>query len=510
MKKRALFSVSNKQGITEFAHKLLAFDYEIISTGGTLKALIDAGIDARPVEEVTDFPEMLDGRVKTLHPAVHGGLLAKRNDDKHVQALKENNITPIDLVVVNLYPFKEAVQKEEATHEDIIENIDIGGPTMVRAAAKNYEDVGIVVDPTDYNSIIESMKNDDFDALFRKGLAAKAFQHTAHYDGMIAAYFSEQIEEPFPSTYSATYEKVQDLRYGENPHQQAAFYKEPFAPQTSIANSVQLHGKELSYNNIQDTNAALEITLEYTDPTVVAVKHMNPCGIGSATNISQAFTKAHKSDEMSIFGGIVACNREVDIETAEQMSAIFLEVIIAPSFTKEAKELLTIKENVRLLTVPFDRPEVTTKRTVSVLGGLLVQTNDIVDQAEESFTYPTDRKPTEKEMIDLLFGWKAVKHVKSNAIVLAKDEQTIGVGAGQMNRVGSAKIAIEHAGKQTEGSTLASDAFFPKGDTVETAAKAGITAIIQPGGSKLDQESVDACNAHGVAMVYTHTRHFKH
>lgn len=510
MKKRALISVSDKTNIIDFAKGLVALDYEIISTGGTLKALLDAGIDARPVEEVTQFPEMLDGRVKTLHPSVHGGLLAKRSNDKHVEALKDNNITPIDLVVVNLYPFKEAVQKEHATHEDIIENIDIGGPTMVRAAAKNYGDVAIVVNPTDYDAVIESMENDAFDTSFRKKLAAKAFQHTAHYDGMIASYFNQSIDEPFPNTYSATYEKVQDLRYGENPHQQAAFYKEPFAPKTSIANSTQLHGKELSYNNIQDTNAALEITLEYSEPTVVAVKHMNPCGIGSAPSISQAFKKAHDADSMSIFGGIVACNEEVDLATAEQMSVIFLEVIIAPGFTDEAKELLMKKENIRLLTVPFDRPEVTSNKTVSVLGGLLVQTNDMVEQTEESFTYPTERKPTAKEMKDLLFGWKAVKHVKSNAIVLAKDGQTIGVGAGQMNRVGAAEIAIVHAGSKTKGASLASDAFFPKGDTVEAAAKAGVTAIIQPGGSKLDQESIDACNAHGVAMVYTHTRHFKH
>lgn len=510
MKKRALMSVSDKQQITAFARELVALDYEIISTGGTLRTLRASGIEARPVEEVTDYPEMLDGRVKTLHPAVHGGLLAKRNDASHMEQLKENNVVPIDLVVVNLYPFKEAVQKDGAHHDDIIENIDIGGPTMVRASAKNYADVAIVVNPADYDTVIASMKNDTFNQEYRKQLAAKAFQHTAHYDAMIATYFTEEIEEAFPSTYSTTYEKVQDLRYGENPHQQAAFYKQPFTPQTSIANSTQLHGKELSYNNIQDTNAALEITLEYTEPTVVAVKHMNPCGIGSAETMNEAFKKAYEADSMSIFGGIVACNREVDLKTAEQMATIFLEVIIAPSFTEDAKALLTEKANIRLLTVPFEPAQHTSYRTVSVRGGVLVQTNDVPEQVEEAFTYPTDRKPTETEMENLLFGWKAVKHVKSNAIVLAKDGQTIGVGAGQMNRVGAAKIAIEHAGDKTEGSVLASDAFFPKGDTVETAAQAGITAIIQPGGSKLDQESVDACNAHGVAMVYTHTRHFKH
>ncbi len=510
MKKRALFSVSDKQHITDFARELVALDYEIISTGGTLQTLVDAGIDARPVEEVTQFPEMLDGRVKTLHPSVHGGLLAKRSDEAHVEQLKDNNITPIDLVVVNLYPFKEAVQKEDATHDDIIENIDIGGPTMVRAAAKNYEDVGIVVDPTDYDEIVQAMKDNSFNASFRKGLAAKAFQHTAHYDGMIATYFNEEIEETFPQTYTATYEKVQDLRYGENPHQQAAFYKEPFAPEASIANSVQLHGKDLSYNNIQDTNAALEIALEYTEPTAVAVKHMNPCGIGSASSISQAFMKAYEADETSIFGGIVACNQEVNLDTAEQMSRIFLEVIIAPSFTEEAKDLLMKKENIRLLTVPFERSKETSNRTVSVLGGLLVQTNDIGGESVDTCTYPTERKPTEEELEDLLFGWKAVKHVKSNAIVLAKDGQTLGVGAGQMNRVGAANIAIEQAGEKATTAILASDAFFPMRDTVDTAAKAGITAIIQPGGSKRDQDSIDACNEHGIAMVYTHRRHFKH
>lgn len=510
MKKRALISVSNKEKITEFARALLAFDYEIISTGGTLQTLVDAGIEARPVEDITAFPEMLDGRVKTLHPAIHGGLLAKRSNHIHEEQLQQQQITPIDLVVVNLYPFKEAVLKDGATHEDMIENIDIGGPTMVRAAAKNYEDVAIVVDPADYDHVIEQLEADTFGQETRKQLAAKAFGHTAHYDALIAHYFMNETGNAFPENYASTFEKVQDLRYGENPHQEASFYKDPFAPVTSVGNSEQLHGKELSYNNIQDTNAALEMVLEYTEPTIVAVKHMNPCGIGSATTLSEAFRKAYEADTMSIFGGIVASNREVDRATAGQMASLFLEVIIAPSFTEEARALLTKKENIRLLTVPVQNDETTEYRTVSVRGGLLVQTNDVVKQVEELFTYPTERKPTEKEMEDLLFGWRAVKHVKSNAIVLAKDGQTIGVGAGQMNRVGSANIAIEHAGDKTKGSVLASDAFFPRGDTIEVAAEAGITAVIQPGGSKLDQESVDACNANGIAMVYTHTRHFKH
>lgn len=510
MKKRALISVSNKAQIVEFAKGLVELDFEIVSTGGTLKLLQEADVPAIAIDEVTGFPEILDGRVKTLHPKVHGGLLAKRSEPNHLEQLKVNAIEPIDMVVVNLYPFKETLAKEGVSHEEIIENIDIGGPTMLRAAAKNFEDVMVVVDPEDYDSILNALKNEQVDYAFRRQLAAKVFRHTAQYDTLIARYFMTQTEELFPETVSFTYEKVQTLRYGENPHQKAAFYRDPQDKGASLASATQLHGKELSFNNIQDANAALEIVMEYTEPTVVAVKHMNPCGIASADNLSEAFQKAYEADPISIFGGIIACNREVCEQTAKQMSEIFLEIVVAPSFTQEALDILTKKPNIRLLTLNMEEAQEGYHKLVSVKGGILIQEHDHGEVTEADLTYPTKRKPTEQELKDLFFAWKAVKHVKSNAIVLAKDNQTIGVGAGQMNRVGSAKIAIEQAGEKAKNAVLASDAFFPMPDTVEAAAKAGITAIIQPGGSKQDQASIDACDEAGIAMVFTGMRHFKH
>lgn len=510
MKKRALISVSNKFNLVPFAQRLQNLNYEIISTGGTLKLLVDSGIDAKSVETVTGFPEILEGRVKTLHPNVHGGLLAKRDEESHMTALQENEIDLIDIVVVNLYPFKETVTKEGATEEDIIENIDIGGPSMLRAAAKNFKDVIVVVDPADYEMIADSLESGELDEETRKKLAAKVFRHTANYDAMIARYFNETTDEKFPDDYTVTYEKVQDLRYGENPHQQAAFYEDVQYKGISLATAKQLHGKELSFNNIQDANAALEIVAEYDEPAVVAVKHMNPCGIGLADNLNDAFTRAYEADPISIFGGIIACNREVDKATAEQMHEIFLEIVMAPSFTEEAKKVLMQKQNIRLLEMADMESEQSTKKITTVKGGILVQTSDDGKVAAEDLEVVTDRKPTTEEMEDLLFSWKAVKHVKSNAIVLAKNKQTIGIGAGQMNRIGAAKIAIEQAGEKAKGAVMASDAFFPMPDTVEAAAKAGVTAIIQPGGSKRDQDSIDVCNANGIAMVYTKMRHFKH
>lgn len=510
MKKRALMSVSNKDNLVPFAKQLEALGYEIISTGGTLKMLVDSGIDAKSVETVTGFPEILDGRVKTLHPNVHGGLLAKRDQEAHLAALNENNIDPIDLVVVNLYPFKETVTKQGATDEDIIENIDIGGPTMLRAAAKNYKDVIVVVDPTDYEQVASTLQDGELDEGERKKLAAKVFRHTAHYDAMIARYFNETTDEVFPENYTVTYEKVDDLRYGENPHQQAAFYEDVQYEGVSLATAKQLHGKELSFNNIQDANAALEIVAEYNEPTIVAVKHMNPCGIGLADNVSDAFTRAYEADPISIFGGIIACNREVDKQTAEQMHEIFLEIVMAPSFTEEAIAILTQKKNIRLLELTEFEEDKETEKITTVKGGILVQTSDDGKVEAEDLEVVTDRKPTTEEIEDLLFSWKAVKHVKSNAIVLAKNKQTVGIGAGQMNRIGAANIAIEQAGEKSRGAVLASDAFFPMPDTVEAAAKAGVTAIIQPGGSKRDQDSIDVCNARGISMVYTKMRHFKH
>lgn len=510
MKKRALISVSNKENVVPFAKGLTSLGYEVISTGGTLNLLQKEAVEAKNVDQITGFPEILDGRVKTLHPIVHGGLLAKRDNVDHMNQLIKNNINPIDLVVVNLYPFKETLAKPNVSHEEIVENIDIGGPTMLRAAAKNYQDVAVVVDPDDYEFILEALKKETLDINTRKKLAAKVFRHTAHYDAMIARYFTEQTGDKFPETYTVTFEKVQPLRYGENPHQEAAFYKEVQHVSLSLASAKQLHGKELSFNNIQDANAALEIVAEYEEPAVVAVKHMNPCGIGLANNISVAFQKAYDADPVSIFGGIIACNREVNEDTAKQLNELFLEIVMAPSFSEEALAILTKKKNIRLLIVSIKQEEQPYNKVISVKGGALIQQNDQGQINKEALTYVTKRKPTEHELDDLLFAWKAVKHVKSNAIVLAKDKQTVGIGAGQMNRVGAAKIAIDQAKEKSSGAVLASDAFFPMPDTVEEAAKAGITAIIQPGGSKRDQDSIDVCNKHDIAMVFTNMRHFKH
>ncbi|KGX88687.1 bifunctional phosphoribosylaminoimidazolecarboxamide formyltransferase/IMP cyclohydrolase [Pontibacillus marinus] len=508
--KRALLSVSNKEGIVDFAKQLITLGYELISTGGTKRTLEEAGLDVMSISDVTNSPEILEGRVKTLHPNVHAGLLAKRNESDHMKQLDELDINLIDLVVVNLYPFKETISKEGVTEAEAIENIDIGGPTMLRAAAKNFESVTVVVDPRDYPELIMRMKEGDLTYEERKRLAGKVYQHTAAYDTLIAQYFQESQGEQAPEQYSVTYEKVQDLRYGENPHQKAGFYKDPLYKGASLANAEQLNGKELSYNNIQDANAALQMVLEYKQPAAVAVKHMNPCGVGVGDDLFTAYSRAFEADPVSIFGGIVALNREVDQETAAKMKEIFLEIIIAPSFSEEAMELLTEKKNLRLLKIDTDHSDDATSLITSVRGGVLVQDADQGTLEDVTVSVPTDRRPTEQEWEDLQFAWKVVKHVKSNAIVLAKGQQTVGVGAGQMNRVGAAKIAFEQAGEKAEASALASDAFFPMPDTVEAAAEAGVKAIIQPGGSKRDQDSIDACNKHGIAMVFTGMRHFKH
>lgn len=510
MGKRALISVSDKTNVVDFAKGLKKLGVEIISTGGTMKALQYADVEVTAIDEVTGIPEIMDGRVKTLHPKVHGGLLGKRNDAEHRKQMEENGILPIDIVAVNLYPFKQTLEKADVTEEEVIENIDIGGPAMLRAAAKNFEDVFVVVDHHDYPGVLVALEKGEDTFEFRKKLAAKVFRHTANYDAMIASYFARETEEEFPETYTVTYEKVQDLRYGENPHQQAAFYRSPLTEVFSLAGAKQLHGKELSYNNIQDANAAVEIIMEYDEPAAVAVKHMNPCGIGVAETVSDAFQLAYDADPVSIFGGIVAFNREVDGTVAEMLSEIFLEIIVAPGFAKEAMDILTEKKNIRLLEMDMTKPETVAHKLTTVSGGLLVQHQDRGRITADKLEVVTKRKPTEKELADLLFAWKAVKHVKSNAIVLAKDNQTIGIGAGQMNRVGSAKIAIEQAGEKAKGAVMASDAFFPMPDTVEHAVEAGVTAIIQPGGSKRDQDSIDVCNAHDIAMVYTNMRHFKH
>lgn len=512
--RRALISVSDKTGIVEFSKALTEQGVEIVSTGGTFNLLKQEGVPVIGISDVTGFPEILDGRVKTLHPAVHSGLLAVRDSAEHQQAMKDLGLDYIDLVVVNLYPFKETIAKPDVTYEDAIENIDIGGPTMLRSAAKNHAFVTVVVDATDYAAVLTEVKADgDTTLATRKRLAAKVFRHTAAYDSLISDYLSKQVGEPLPETYTVTYEKVQDLRYGENPHQTAAFYKKPLAAAGNITTAEQLHGKELSYNNINDANAALAILKEFDEPAVVAVKHMNPCGVGIGETILEAYQKAYEADPTSIFGGIVAANRTLDGATAELLGSIFLEIIIAPDYTEEALEILTKKKNIRLLKLGEFTSGAERKAewvVTSVDGGMLVQESDAHQLTAEDLEVVTDRKPTEEELKQLLFGWKVVKHVKSNAILLAKDDMTIGVGAGQMNRVGAARIAIEQAGANVQGAVMASDAFFPMGDTVELAAKAGITAIIQPGGSIKDAESIAAANASNIAMVFTGVRHFKH
>ncbi|WP_416148744.1 bifunctional phosphoribosylaminoimidazolecarboxamide formyltransferase/IMP cyclohydrolase [Salipaludibacillus sp. HK11] len=512
MKKRALVSVSDKKGIVSFVQKLEEMGVEVISTGGTKRELEKAGVDVIGIEDVTGFPEMMDGRVKTLHPSIHGGLLGVRDNKEHMSALKEQGIGLIDFVIVNLYPFQSTIENPDSTFTDAVENIDIGGPSMIRSAAKNHNDVAIIVDTADYDVVLQELK--DFDGELplerKRKLAAKAFRHTAAYDALIGEYLTKQVGEEAPEKLTVTYNLKQMLRYGENPHQLAAFYERPLGNPTSIARSKQLHGKELSYNNINDADAALQVIRDFNGPTVAAIKHMNPCGVGIGENVFEAYTKAYEADPMSIFGGVVACNREVDEETALKMKEIFLEIVIAPSFSEKALAVLTEKKNIRLITVDLVSNQPTEQRITTVAGGALMQETDTLTYEDVEVTIPTDRKPSDRELEQIKMAWKVVKHVKSNAIVLAKEDQTIGVGAGQMNRVGAAKIAIEQAGEAAEGSVMASDAFFPMSDTVEAAGKAGIKAIIQPGGSKRDQESIDKANEYGIAMVFTAVRHFKH
>src|SRR4051794_24400642 len=511
MKKRALISVSDKTGVVEFARNLVEQGFEVISTGGTKKALQESGVPVIGVSDVTGFPEILDGRVKTLNPLIHGGLLGKFDDPSHMEQMNAHNIDPIQIVCVNLYPFQQTIEKPDVTTEDAIENIDIGGPAMLRASAKNHQYVTVVVDPVDYTNVIEELKADGQTKLeTRRKLAAKVFRHTAAYDALIAEYMTELAQEETPEKLTVTYELKQSLRYGENPHQKAAFYKKPLGSTFSIANAEQLHGKELSYNNINDADAALQIVKEFIEPAAVAVKHMNPCGIGTGVTTFTAFEKAFAADPVSIFGGIIAFNREVDAETAGKLHEIFLEIIIAPSFSADALSILTSKKNLRLLTIPFlgaKKPEL---KLTTIEGGLLVQEQDQFTLEGATIKVATKRQPTEQEWAALKLGWKVVKHVKSNAIVVTKEDMTIGIGAGQMNRVGAAEIALKQAGEKAAGAALASDAFFPMDDTVEAAAKAGITAIIQPGGSIRDEDSIKKADEYGIAMVFTGVRHFKH
>lgn len=510
---RALISVSDKTGIVEFAKKLQSLGVDIISTGGTHTKLSDNGINVIGISEVTGFPECLDGRVKTLHPAVHGGILAMRDKPDHMKQLEDLSIETIDIVAINLYPFKETILKDGVTLEDAIENIDIGGPTMLRSAAKNHSDVVVICDPRDYEKVIAEMEETgkvSYDTKY--GLALKVFQHTAAYDAMISDYLRKQIGGELPENLTLTYEKVQDLRYGENPHQKAFYYKEVKACEGALTTAVQLHGKELSFNNINDTNGAVEALREFELPTIVAVKHANPCGVATGATIFEAYQKAYQADPISIFGGIVASNRPIDEKTAEEINKIFIEIVIAPDFTEEALTILSQKKNIRLLKLDhiMTKAEKGTIDMKKVSGGLLVQEVDNELYNEEDLKVVTDRIPTKKELEDMKFAMKVVKHVKSNGIVIAKDGKTIGVGPGQVNRIWAVENAIRQATDELNSAVLASDAFFPFDDCVTAAAVVGITAIIQPGGSMNDEASIKKANELGIAMVFTGLRHFKH
>lgn len=508
---RALVSVSDKRGVVEFCQNLRRLGWEIIATGGTQKLLEDSGVSTIGISEVTGFPEICDGRVKTLHPKVHGGLLARRDDESHLRALRDNSIEFIDMVCVNLYPFRQTIAKPDVKMEDAIENIDIGGPSMLRSAAKNYRDVTVVCDPEDYNRIISEIEETgNTTAKTRLELSAKAYTHTAEYDMCIATYMRRAAE--LNEKLFASFDLVQSLRYGENPHQTAKFYASEERVPYSLATARQLNGKEMSYNNIQDANAALNIVREFSEPFAVGLKHMNPCGAAIGADIVEAWTKAYEADKVSIFGGIVAVNREVTKEVAELMKPIFLEIIMAPSFTPEALEVLCTKKNLRLLEVDMGELSKPQTQYVSVNGGLLVQQLDTETKEVVADMCVTDRKPTAKELEDMNFGWRIVKHVKSNAIVAVKDGHTVGVGAGQMNRVGSAEIALKQAKAAgfTSGLVLASDGFFPFDDTVTLAEQYGVTALVQPGGSVRDEDSVKRANEFGMTMLVTGMRHFKH
>lgn len=514
---KALISVSDKTGIVEFAKRLEKQGIEIVSTGGTYKKLKEEGIKVMEISELTGFPECLDGRVKTLHPIVHAGILARRDKEEHKKQLEELKIDTIDFVVVNLYPFKQTILKDGVGLEECVENIDIGGPTMLRSAAKNYQDVTVITNPEDYEVVLTELEENgevSKDTKFR--LMQAVFEHTANYDAMIANYIKEQRkDESLPEKLTLTYEKVQEMRYGENPHQKAALYKEIGKYEGSLTTAKQLNGKELSFNNINDTNGALELLKEFDEPTVVACKHGNPCGVGSSSNIYEAWQKAFKADQTSIFGGIVVVNEEVNVDMAREMKEIFLEVIVAPSFEAEALEILKKKKNVRILEIPAIRVKQRANAydIKKINGGVIVQTID--SKLLDDYEVVTNTKPTPEQMEDLLFTWKIVKYVKSNGIAIGKAKQSIGIGPGQVNRIWATKQAIEHGEELIEqgiakGAVLASDAFFPFSDCVEEAHKAGITAIIQPGGSIKDQDSIDKCNEYGIAMVFTKMRHFRH
>jgi phosphoribosylaminoimidazolecarboxamide formyltransferase/IMP cyclohydrolase len=512
--KRAIISVSDKSGIVDFAKALSDLGVELISTGGTYKALAAAGLKVKEVSEVTGFPEMLDGRVKTLHPKIHAGILARRDLPAHMAALKEKGIEPIDMVVVNLYPFKQTVLKDPKDIDAIVENIDIGGPSMIRAAAKNYKSVASVTSPDQYPEILEQLRTTgELNETLLAKLMAAAYVVTANYDAMVAYQMNKRFGVMFPSSYPIPSEMIETLRYGENPNQKAAFYRDPFTPGNTVAKMQFLHGKELSYNNILDMDKALDIATDFERPTAVIMKHTNPCGLASDDDIYHAFVTAYAVDPMSAFGCVICLNRPCSVEVANEIAKYFVEVVVAPEFDPAALEILEKKKNIRLMRTgspigPAQR--VREMKVKKVQGGLLVQTDEDVVIDPKNLKVATKRAPTEEEVKTMLFAWKLVKHVTSNSVVYVKGERAVGIGAGQMSRVDSAKIATMKANEPTQGSVMASDAFFPFRDGVDEAAKAGVTAIIQPGGSIRDQEVIDAANEHNIAMVFTGCRVFRH
>ncbi len=523
---RALISVSDKRGIVDLARGLAALDIEILSTGGTAKALTDAGIAVTPVEDFTGFPEMLDGRVKTLHPRIHAGILHRRSDPSHLAAMTQHDLKAIDLVVVNLYPFEHTVSQPDCSFADAIENIDIGGPSLLRASAKNHADVGVVVDPDDYPAVLAALTQDGtLSAEHKLALAKKAFRLTARYDGAIADYLGSldgQERRPFGETLHLQYVKAQDLRYGENPHQSAAFYRSPVVREACIANAKQLQGKALSYNNIVDANAAFALLQEFDETAAVAIKHTNPCGVATSTDsLADAFRKTRACDPISIFGGIVGLNREVDAATAQEILNLyeqgFLEIVLAPGYAAQALEMLASSkrlQNIRLLEIPeIVDAQPARYEAKPIAGGLLYQECDTGQVNVRDCEVVTKREPTDAEYQALSFAWRVCKHVKSNAIVLTSSDQVVGVGAGQMSRVDSAKIAVSRAhdlGLETQGSVVGSDAFFPFRDGLDVVAQAGATAAIQPGGSLRDKDVITAADEHGMAMIVTGMRHFRH
>lgn len=510
--KRALISVADKQGLFNLANYLDQMNVEIISTGGTATVLKEAGITVIPVSDITNFPEMLDGRVKTLHPKIHAGILAQRTPE-HLKQLEEHEIKPIDLVIVNLYPFAKTIAKPDVPMEEVIENIDIGGPTMIRAAAKNYNYVGVITSPERYEEVLMELKENDgcLSSELSYKLACEAFAHTAQYDSIIHQYLEKDL---FPTTLNLSYQKIQSLRYGENPHQRASFYKNPQITIPGISNAKQLHGKELSYNNILDLDSALELVKEFEeDFACVIIKHNTPCGVAVTNNQLMAYKFAYETDPTSAFGGIISFNQKVEKDTAEEIVKTFIEAIIAPGFTKEALEILKTKKDLRLLEVAPWQKSLSSHTPLalrSIGGGLLIQDSDVKMLTPEDLKVVTKRQPTEQEIKAMLFGWKVVKHIKSNAIVLAKEDRTVGIGAGQMSRVDSVKIAIDKALTKTFGTIMASDAFFPFRDGIDLVSKVGVKAVIQPGGSIQDEEVIKAADEYDMAMIFTGIRHFRH